>query len=54
MQSLVDGMTFVLANAKNSSYTFREGEGQKTVDSVVPGVNIVTNSSEHKTEDDSD
>lgn len=38
MESLVDGMSFVLAHAKNSSYTFREGEGKKSVDSVVPGV----------------
>ena len=41
MQSLVDGMTFVLANAKNSSYTFREGEGKKSVDTIVPGVTTV-------------
>ena len=27
MQSLVDGMIFVLSYAKNPSYTFREGEG---------------------------
>jgi pantothenate kinase len=28
MQSLVDGMTFVLNNAVSPSYTFREGEGK--------------------------
>ena len=28
MSSLVNGMTYVLSNAKNSSYTFKEGEGQ--------------------------
>ena len=54
MQSLVDGMTFVLANAKNSSYTFREGEGKKVVETIVPGVTNVQDSSEHKKEEDKD
>ena len=45
-------MTFVLSNAKNSSYTFREGEGKKTVETIVPGVTQVQDSSEHKKEED--
>jgi len=45
-------MTFVLANAKNSSYTFREGEGKKNVESTVPGVTTVQDSEEHKKEDE--
>ena len=28
MSSLVNGMTYVLSNAKNSSYTFKENEGK--------------------------
>ena len=32
MQSLVDGMQFVLNYAKHSAYTYREGEGKKIVD----------------------
>jgi hypothetical protein len=34
MKSLVDGMSFVLSSAKNSSYTFREGEGKTTVNLI--------------------
>lgn len=34
MQSLVDGMGFVLSHAKNSSYTFREGEGKKNIENI--------------------
>lgn len=32
MQSLVDGMGFVLNFAKNPSYTFRENEGKNMID----------------------
>jgi pantothenate kinase len=36
MQSLVDGMYFVLNYAKEPSYTFREGEGKKVFMHVPP------------------
>jgi len=36
MQSLVDGMYFVLNYAKDPSYTFREGEGKKEFMHVPP------------------
>ena len=35
MQSLVDGMSFVLTCAKNSSYTYREGEGKKPAETNI-------------------
>lgn len=36
MQSLVDGMYFVLNYAKDPSYTFKEGEGKKVFSHVPP------------------
>ena len=33
MRSLVNGMSFLLRSAKNPSYTFREGEGKKMIES---------------------
>ena len=33
MSSLVNGMSYVLTNAKNPSYTFKEGEGKKMIES---------------------
>jgi pantothenate kinase len=40
MQSLVDGMSFVLSCAKNSSYTHREGEGQKNVETNIASLDM--------------
>jgi len=33
MRSLVNGMSFLLRSAKNPSYTQREGEGKKMIES---------------------
>jgi pantothenate kinase len=43
MQSLVDGMSFVLACAKNSSYTYREGEGKKAVETNIASLDLTKN-----------
>ena len=48
MQSLVDGMSFVLTCAKNSSYTYREGEGKKPVETNIATLDTT------KTDQDSD
>lgn len=48
MQSLVDGMTFVLNFAKNPAYTYREGEGKKAIESY--GKFGITNSQDKETE----
>jgi pantothenate kinase len=34
MQSLVDGMSFVMSFSKNPSFTYREGEGKRMVESM--------------------
>lgn len=48
MQSLVDGMSFVLTCAKNSSYTYREGEGKKPAETNIATLDTT------KTDQDSD
>ena len=48
MQSLVDGMSFVLTSAKNSSYTYREGEGKKPAETNIATLDTT------KTDQDSD
>lgn len=43
MQSLVDGMSFVLTCAKNSSYTYREGEGKKPAETNIASLDMSKN-----------
>jgi pantothenate kinase len=43
MQSLVDGMSFVLSCAKNSSYTYREGEGKKPAETNIASLDLTKN-----------
>ena len=45
MQSLVDGMIFVLSFAKNPSFSFREGEGQVFVDNKITNIKDNKNAS---------
>jgi len=45
MQSLVDGMIFVLSFAKNPSFSFREGEGQVFVDNQITNIKDNKNAS---------
>jgi hypothetical protein len=53
MASLVNGMSFLLKSAKNPSYTFREGEGKKMIESEHNVNKSEDNSAQSITEDDS-